>query len=1066
MNDVQPLRADRPSVQLDRRLGRRAQRFRRDRAGGARIDLAARLAENPIFADLNRSTIDEILSRSIRREFPLGAVVLKQSRAAEGLFILREGQVRIVDESLDAPVTVAKIGAGAVFGERSLLLGDPISMTVRASGRVVVDMLGTGDFSRLMRERPEIRDKMFGAIQHYERINFLKTQRVFLEASTEDIEALLATVRIETIPMGAALAPDGETDDRIALVRHGRFAAEGMADPDPNAPEDQALPVMRRVGDLRHGDFAGLRRLFNPGARPISLTASEDSEIWRWRADDFRAVLDRRAGIASACALAAAQDAQRLDTLLGVAAYHAVDRPSAKQERRLWCEDARMGRRRLRLWRAGGPLDAGRACLGIAAEQLGLRAETILPRDDTGIGHAGESLFSLAEIAEGGGVVTRLLKLPAAEVSDLIAPAVTRGPEGSFVTILGRTRRGVTVADPISGCITQTPIQDVSGWWTGEALALAITPDYGATGQKGIAVAARVLPLLKPHHAAIVQIFLLTLIGLGIGLAAPFATQVIIDNVLVFGDRDLLNLLLIAILFTAVMGMVGDAVRSLLTLRIANLVNAVMMSSMFAHVLAAQLNTLTRWRTGELSARFEENGKIFALSTAILQVLVVDVLSVVIFTAVLFLLQPLLAAVVLSVSLMICAVMVWASPRFRANDRAMFDVRQRLMSHVIETFDGIETIKMASREDRAITKGVDLFQAATEVEISAYRLNFRLEIATSLLGTLATLSVFGLGATMVIDGQMTPGALIAFSGLVGAVMGPLAALAGVYDEVQELRIAVERVNDVLDLPRETGGGLSPCPPLTGRICFENVSFAYDADATKTVLSEINLDIPAGSSVAFVGPSGSGKSTLARLINRLLDCTEGRVLIDGLDVKQIEPGSLRRQIGMVEQSPYVFSGSIRENIAKARPGVSFDQIVTAARMSGAADFIEKFPMGYNTRVGEGGRSLSGGQAQRLVIARAIASDPRILVLDEATSALDTESETFVKRGLDAAMVGRTTIAVAHRLKTIMDADMIVVLDRGRIVETGTHDALIAKGAVYHKLWTAGTNPEKGPQDVTA
>ena len=391
------------------------------------------------------------------------------------------------------------------------------------------------------------------------------------------------------------------------------------------------------------------------------------------------------------------------------------------------------------------------------------------------------------------------------------------------------------------------------------------------------------------------------------------------------------------------------------------------------------------------------------------------------------------------------------TPVMKKISRETFQAGAEAQSYIVESINGVNTVKAMAVEKPVRWKWEEMLEKLMNLQIKASMVVMGADSVSRVLQTLSTTLVLWFGARLVMTNQISIGRMMAFTSLLGSVISPILRMIGVWDKIQEARIAMERINDVLDSePEQTKTQVNMVmPPVKGTISFKNVSFRYNPEG-KNVLQNITLDIDAGETVALVGRSGSGKTTLANLILRLYNPTEGTVLIDGIDIRNIASSSLRRQIGVVLQDNFLFSGTIRENIALGVADPPMQDVITASMMAGAHDFISELPMGYETVIGEKGLTLSGGQRQRLAIARALFTKPKILILDEATSALDTESEKIIQQNLESIFKGRTVIVIAHRLSTVRNADRIVVLDRGTIVEQGTHYELMEKKGLYFYL----------------
>ena len=535
-------------------------------------------------------------------------------------------------------------------------------------------------------------------------------------------------------------------------------------------------------------------------------------------------------------------------------------------------------------------------------------------------------------------------------------------------------------------------------------------------------------------------------------LISPLFFQVVIDKVLVHRSMGTLDVLVVGLVAIALFETMLGILRTYLFSHTTNRIDVELGARLFRHLLALSIGYFQARRVGNSVARVRELENIRNFLTSSALTLVIDLFFTVVFVAVMFLYSPLLTWIVLGSLPLYIAISAAPTPLFRRRLDEKFRRGAENQAFLVECVAGAETLKAMAVEPQMQRRWEEQLAGYVASSFRVLALGNVASQTVQFVNKIAMAGILYFGAKLVIEGELTVGELVAFNLLAGRVSQPVLRLAQIWQDFHQARLSVERLGDILNTPAEPvySPGRSALPAIKGDVAFEHVTFRYRIDGPE-VLSDVNLKVPAGQVIGIVGPSGSGKSTLSKLVQRLYVPESGRVLVDGIDLAQIDPSWLRRQIGVVLQENVLFNSSIRDNIALVDPAAPIERVVAAARMAGAHDFILELPEGYDTMVGERGSSLSGGQRQRIAIARALITDPRILIFDEATSALDYESERIVHEGMAQIARGRTVFVIAHRLSALRLADRILTIERGRLTEDGTHDELIKTGGRYATLY---------------
>ena len=691
--------------------------------------------------------------------------------------------------------------------------------------------------------------------------------------------------------------------------------------------------------------------------------------------------------------------------------------------------------------------DEGATALAFILQLIGLPADAAQILHQSGKSHLTD--VDILRIARGFPVKARLVQSDMARLAETPMPALAAMKDGGWWVIGQVGPEKLLVKDPAI-----------------EAPQAVTHAEFAAQWSKGLLLLTRRAPLTDPHRrfdigwfvgairkyrTSLSEVLAASFFLQIFALLTPLFFQVVIDKVFVHRGLSTLEVLALGMGVMAVFEVVLGGLRTYLFSHTSNRVDVELGARLFRHLFALPMTYFQSRRVGDTVARVRELDNIRQFLTSSAISLTLDLFFALIFLGVLFIYSPVLALIVTAALPFYVLISVGVTPLFRRRLNERFRRGAENQAFLVEAISGVETVKAMALEP--------VMQRRWEEQIAGYvsstfRVSQLSTVATQavlLISKITSVLILFVGARLVIENKLTVGELVAFNMIAGQLQAPVLRLAQLWQDFQQARISIERLGDVLNATPEPGGqGVTTLPPIRGDVHLDKVSFRYRID-TSLVVQEISLTIPAGQVIGVVGASGSGKSTLARLVQRLYVPEAGRVLVDGVDLAVTDPSWLRRQIGVVLQENVLFNRSVRENIALADPGISMDRVIASAVLAGAHEFILGLPEGYGTIIGERGASLSGGQRQRIAIARALIGDPRILIFDEATSALDYESEAAIQANMREICRGRTVILIAHRLSTLRGADRIITIERGRLVEDGAHESLLAAGGRYAHLW---------------
>ena len=1004
--------------------------------------LAQFLASVEILSAFSPAELEQLAEHAQLRHHAFGATVCTAGDPVDGLFVVRSGSVRLFVEEQGRETSLGVRKAGGVFAEIAMLREYRHEASVRASGKTELLFLPRTVLAPVMAQNASAQ----AFVGSYVAINSVGgfVARLFDlpgKIDRAELEDAVKSVGVKRVAAGREiLTQDSRDDHRLYVVRQGEVQIT-------RSEQDNVYPL----AVLRQGEVFGEKACVLRCEQLASAIAVTDVRLLvipektvhfiLERNSKLREVLEQRIGFIE-------RELQRQKSLaqrrgnpvridLGAGAEPGFGERVIK---------------RFALIEQAEEMDCGAACLAMICRHHGIPITLGKLRELANVTTEGATLDSLASVGESLGFTARGVQCTYESLLGFELPCIVHWEGYHYIVIYGVSKRWVWIADPGIG-FRKLSVEDFERGWHGTCLLL--------TGGQDLAQQAaarspwlRFVAYLTPYRKILLHLFLATFVIQLLGIVPPMIIQNILDGVVVHQNIGLLHLLILGLIVSNVFSQLMSTIRAYLSNFMVRNMDFAMMSQFLRHTLSLPYSFFAKRKTGDIYARFQENQTIRAFLTESTITTVLNLLMIVIYFSVMFLYNVKMTLLLIACVLPIMGLTVLVTPRLKNYAREVFTTSTDARAFLMETLGGVETVKGMGIERPVRLKWERKYAKALEVQYRAQSFHIMVGLASQMMHAATTIAILWLGASLVLARELSIGQLIAFNALMGSVLSPLMGLVGLWGLANDAGVAMERLGDVLDIEPEQKAADMPSrvvlPDLQGALQLDGVYFRYGGSETPYVLENISVDIRPGQMIAIVGRSGSGKTTLAKLLVGFYPPSEGKILVDGYDLAMVDKGAYRAQVGYVMQSNLLFSGTIAENIASGDDGCDRRRIEDVAKMADAHGFISKMPLGYAQVVGERGVGLSGGQIQRLCIARALYHDPRVLVFDEATSALDTQSESNILGNMQEILRGRTAVIIAHRLSTIMCADRILVLYEGAVVEQGTHEELVARQGMYFQL----------------
>lgn len=996
--------------------------------------------------------------------YTFGSVVVREGDDGDSFYVVVAGTARVVkrsDDDREVPLNVLRPGDS--FGEMGLLEDVPRAATVRASGELEVLRLDRSVFQALTRRSPAVREYFELLARHRRLRNFLRLHSVFGELPPPALDSIAREAVSVDVSAGETVFRQGDEPGSMFLVDEGRLRAFHTGE-----GADSSLAY------LRTGDVFGERSLLLREPRAATVEAVTPGRLLRLDGDvverlcaehlELRTRLEERVAQydyrrAARVPLDFAEELlpAEIEAAEPVGPRQVERAPAAGEEEAEPFEGEAEApaphRRRGRLPHVYqlDEMDCGAACLAMVCRYFGKAVGLPHLRELVHTSTDGTSLVGIARGARQLGLGARTVRASKSRLDRMPLPAIVHWEGNHWVVVYRVDDRRVIIGDPARG-IRRVDRVEFDEKWTGYTVLLAYTPAFEAAPESQTS-AAWLWSFVRPFRGAIGKAVLLALGAAALQLLVPIFTQIVVDRAIPEGNRGLMYAILAALLLVLGVIVASTVLQRYILSSVAVRIDTSALDFLTGRLLSLPMSYFTTRRIGDIERRLAGLRQVRQLlvQSGVLALTATAQLAAAL--ALMFVYSWELALVYLATVPLQVALMRVAGGRLKPILDTLEEAYGRYASQQIDSIRGIETVKALAAEDMLRRQMLGRFGGLAERVFRAEFLVMTYQGAVHMITFLSLALFLFAGGLLVIEERLSLGEFVSFNALVALANGPALLLLSLWDQLQYARILVGRLNDVLEHEPEQGeerSGLMAVTTLEGRISLVDVGFRYGGPESPRILDGISFEVEPGTRVAIVGRSGSGKTTLVKCLAGLLEPTEGAIRYDGFELRTLDYRTLRRHIGFVLQENHLFDDTIASNIALGNEQPDLDRVVWASRAANAHDFVERLPLGYETRVGETGLRLSGGQQQRIAIARALYNRPPVLVLDEATSALDAESERAVKENMAELVAGRTSFVVAHRLSTIRDADVIVVIERGRLVEQGTHEELLERQGLYYYL----------------